>query len=91
MAVKIAIRVLIFGRVQGVFFRTSAKRLAKQFGLTGWIKNLDNGQVEAVFEGSPKTMEKMIAWCRHGPPLAQVTDLQTSPYPIKNYSDFEIK
>jgi acylphosphatase len=62
--------------VQGVWYRASTKQKAEELGLTGWVKNTAQGNVEAVFEGDESTVNQMIAWCRKGPPLAQVTDVK---------------
>ncbi len=67
--------VLISGRVQGVFYRTSTRDRAEQYGLTGWVKNTSNGCVEAVFEGEETAIKDMIAWCYKGPRLADVSDV----------------
>jgi acylphosphatase len=69
---KTQIHVIILGRVQGVWYRASTKQKAEELGLTGWVKNTFDGNVEAVFEGEELTVNEMIAWCRVGPPLAQV-------------------
>ena len=66
------IHVLISGRVQGVCFRASTKQKAEQLGLKGWVKNTDEGCVEAVFQGNKNQIIEMINWCHHGPPLAKV-------------------
>ena len=68
-------RVLISGKVQGVYFRGSTEDEARSRGLTGWVRNTREGQVEAVFEGEQETVEGMIAWCHRGPPGARVTDV----------------
>ena len=60
------------GRVQGVFFRASCAERAAALGLTGWIRNVANGDVEAVFEGTDAAVEQIVRWCREGPPLARV-------------------
>jgi len=73
---KTQIHVLITGRVQGVWYRASTKQKAEELGLTGWVKNTVDGNVEAVFEGDETIVYEMIAWCRVGPPLAQVTDVK---------------
>lgn len=67
--------VIIAGRVQGVFFRAETQRMAKEHGVTGWVKNLPDGRVEAVFEGPEDAVNKVIAWCHLGPPHAVVTDV----------------
>jgi acylphosphatase len=66
------VRVLISGRVQGVFFRASCGERADELGLSGWIRNVPGGDVEAVFEGAESVVEQMVRWCREGPPLARV-------------------
>jgi acylphosphatase len=67
--------VLVSGRVQGVGFRYSAAREARRRLVGGWVRNLDTGQVEAVFEGPRDAVEEMVAWCREGPPGAWVRDV----------------
>ena len=67
------IRVIVFGEVQGVAFRASALRMAEGLGLHGWVRNLADGRVEALFEGATEDVEKALAWCRHGPAFARVT------------------
>lgn len=66
------VRVHISGHVQGVFFRTSCADLAEGLGLSGWVRNVEGGGVEAVFEGTESVVERMLSWCREGPPLARV-------------------
>lgn len=68
--------VLVSGRVQGVFFRDTARRLARSLGLTGWISNRPDGRVEAEFQGSKEAVEDAIAFCREGPELAVVADVE---------------
>jgi acylphosphatase len=68
--------VLIEGRVQGVFFRAETRYTALQYHLTGWVRNLPDGRVEAVFEGEEAEVEKMIQWCHQGPPHASVREVQ---------------
>jgi acylphosphatase len=66
-------RVVVDGRVQGVFFRDSCRRQAAAAGLSGWVANRSDGRVEAVFQGAPAAVERLVEWCRHGPPRAVVT------------------
>jgi acylphosphatase len=73
---KIQVHVIISGRVQGVWYRASTKKKAEELELTGWVKNTVDGNVEAVFEGDESIIHEMIAWCRLGPPLAQVVDVK---------------
>jgi acylphosphatase len=65
-------RVVVHGRVQGVFFRDSLRRLAQQRGVAGWVTNRWDGAVEAVFEGDEEAVERLVAFCREGPRGAQV-------------------
>ncbi len=68
-------KLIIKGIVQGVNFRNYTQREAKKNNLTGWVRNLPDGSVAALFEGEEKDVEMMIHWCRHGPPSARVTEL----------------
>ena len=67
----------IKGRVQGVFYRQSAKEEADRLGLRGWIKNLPGGDVEAMCEGPQASLDAFIYWARRGPPAASVAELNT--------------
>jgi acylphosphatase len=67
---------LITGMVQGVFYRASAQSEAMRLGLTGEIRNLPSGEVEAIVEGPKERIEEFIAWCRRGPPAARVEDVK---------------
>jgi acylphosphatase len=66
----------VSGRVQGVFYRATCARLAREKGLAGSVRNRPDGGVEAVFEGPPDAVEDMIAWCRQGPELARVDEVE---------------
>jgi len=68
-------RVQVRGRVQGVFFRAEARARAESLGVAGWIRNLPDGRVEAVFEGEDEHVESMVEWCRRGPTGAQVEEV----------------
>lgn len=72
---KARAHVHITGRVQGVFFRAETADLARNLGLTGWVRNLPDGRVEAVFEGEKGAVEQAVDFCRRGPPGAYVSDL----------------
>jgi acylphosphatase len=69
------VRVVASGRVQGVFYRVSCARLARGLGLTGYVRNLPDGRVEAAFEGSDSAVDEMVAWSGVGPDLANVDRL----------------
>ena len=71
-------RVVVDGRVQGVFFRESCRREAAEAGVAGWACNLDDGRVEVVLEGRPEAVERIVAWCRTGPRLAVVTSVRVT-------------
>jgi acylphosphatase len=68
-------RVLVSGRVQGVWFRDSCRRAARSAGVTGWVRNCSDGRVEAVFEGDPDAVLTMVNWARAGPPAAEVIEV----------------
>jgi len=70
------VRVVVTGRVQGVFFRGTCAAEARRLGVAGWVRNLPDGCVEAVFEGPHAAVERMVLWCRHGPDLAHVDDVE---------------
>ncbi|MGB1586781.1 MAG: acylphosphatase [Thermoplasmatota archaeon] len=76
--------VFVSGIVQGVYFRESTKLEALEQGVRGWVRNLDDGRVEAVFEGPPAAVERMIAWCHMGSRDAKVTDVQGQELPPQN-------
>ena len=78
----------ISGEVQGVGFRFHTRIKARNLGLKGWVKNLDNGDVEAVFEGEEDKVKEMIKWCKKGPDSALVKDVKVE---FEDYSgEFEI-
>ncbi|MDI6795634.1 MAG: acylphosphatase [Desulfatibacillaceae bacterium] len=81
MEPKRRVHAIISGRVQGVFFRASTQKKALSLGLNGWVKNLPNGSVEAVFEGPDELVEKMIEWAHSGPPSAKVASVQVKEVP----------
>ncbi|MGD8264614.1 MAG: acylphosphatase [Desulfobacterales bacterium] len=83
METKTRAHAIISGRVQGVFFRMETKRAADRFGVLGWVQNLRDGTVEAVFEGDRNQIDDILAWCKEGPPRAKVTDVEVS---WENYS-----
>ncbi len=75
---KVKAHVFIEGRVQGVFFRANTREEASLLGLTGWVKNCWDGRVEAVFEGEREKVERVISWCKKGPPGALVENVETN-------------
>jgi acylphosphatase len=75
----VRVRVVVSGRVQGVFFRARCADEARRLGVGGWVRNLSDGRVEAVFEGQQHAVDAMVSWSRHGPPGASVENVATEP------------
>jgi acylphosphatase len=75
---KVRARVVVNGRVQGVFFRSETQDEASRRGVTGWVRNLPDGRVEAVFEGEKDKVDALIEFCRRGPPGARVTRVEVT-------------
>lgn len=84
-------RLLISGRVQGVGYRFSTAARAKHLELQGWVRNLPDGRVEAVFEGKKWQIEQMINWCYTGPSAAVVRDVETRYEPSQGLQGFDIR
>jgi acylphosphatase len=76
-AAIVRVRVLVSGRVQGVWFRQSTAERAAGLGVAGWVRNLEDGRVEAVFEGAPDAVEQALGYVRVGPERARVDDVET--------------
>lgn len=84
--------VLISGKVQGVFFRSNTEDKAKELGLNGWVKNLPDGRVEAVFEGNEKKVKEMVEWCKKGPRFSHVRRIDVEFNKASNeFKNFEIR
>jgi acylphosphatase len=83
-------RVLVYGRVQNVFFRDTCRRLAEQYGVAGWVRNLPDGRVEAVFEGPAEDVGRLVDWCRHGPRYAAVDHIDVQAEPPEGLGTFRI-
>ncbi len=89
---KMRAHIFVSGKVQGVFFRSSTKDKAEEFSLSGWVMNLADGRVEAVFEGEKENVEKMVRWCKKGPGNAKVRGLEVILEDYKGeYKDFLLK
>ena len=84
-------RVLVSGRVQGVFFRDACRRMAREQGVAGWVRNLPDGQVEAVFEGRPEDVDRLVAWARRGPSRAAVAGVAVQAEPPEGLDTFLIR
>lgn len=88
---KIRIRLIIKGRVQGVWFRESTRREAEKLGAEGWVKNRPDNTVEAVIEGEKLVVNKLVAWCHQGPPAANVTGVDKAEETWQGeFSSFDI-
>ena len=85
-------RVLVSGRVQGVWFRESTRERASALGLTGWVRNLRDGRVEALFEGEQASVDGALEFIRKGPPLARVLSAEVVDYQAADptESDFHV-
>ncbi len=91
MSEPIRRRVVVHGRVQGVFFRDSAQREASRRGLAGWVTNRGDGAVEAVFEGSPDDVDALIEFCESGPRAADVERMETTEEEPEGLNGFEVR
>jgi acylphosphatase len=83
--------VVVHGAVQGVFFRVEARDRARSLGVGGWVRNTDDGSVEAVFEGEDELVESMVSWCGHGPSGAQVDDVDVTWAEPRGEDGFSIR
>jgi acylphosphatase len=91
MSERIRRRVVVHGRVQGVFFRDSTDREARGRGLAGWVRNREDGTVEAVFEGAPDDVRALVEFCEGGPGSADVEQTETSDEEPEGLSGFEVR
>lgn len=91
MEATIRKRLRVRGRVQGVFFRGATERTARALGVAGWVRNCDDGSVEAVFEGAPDRVAAAVAFCREGPRGARVDDVACSDEVPEGLRDFAIR
>ncbi|MCE5244307.1 MAG: acylphosphatase [Syntrophobacteraceae bacterium] len=88
---KKRVHVWITGRVQGVYFRDYTRTEAVKTGVKGWVRNLPDGRVEAIFEGAPDDVDRMVAWCRRGSPLSRVDEVRAVEESLQNpFNGFEI-
>lgn len=81
----------IHGKVQGVFYRASAKEKAEELGLKGIVENKPDGTVYAEAEGDEEALEQFVQWCEDGPPAAKPTKVEKEEAPLKHYSQFTIE
>jgi acylphosphatase len=91
MGKLVRVHLFIDGLVQGVFFRSTTRSVAKKYSIKGWVKNLPDGRVEVVAEGEEENIQKLIEFCKKGPPGAIVTDVQIIWEEYKGeFDDFKI-
>lgn len=83
--------VRVYGKVQGVWFRANTKKKAEELGVNGWVRNMPDGSVEAVFEGDEQAVEKLIEWCHSGPEMARVEKVEVEYEEPKGEKGFTIK
>lgn len=84
-------KIIVSGKVQGVFFRALAKEIADQLDVKGFVQNLPDGNVHIEAEGTEENLKQFIDWCKQGPPRAQVAHLDIQEGELKNFERFEIK
>jgi acylphosphatase len=84
------VRVIVAGRVQGVFFRAGCRERARALGVAGWVRNAEDGLVEAVFEGQADGVEAMVRWCRTGPSHAHVDSVDVREEPPAGETGFRV-
>lgn len=83
--------ILIKGLVQGVFYRATAKKVADELGVTGWVKNTSDNNVEAVVTGTEEQLRKFILWCKKGPAMAKVKDVIARRQEEMKFVDFLVR
>lgn len=81
----------ITGLVQGVFYRATAKKVADELGVTGWVKNSPDDGVEAVVTGTEEQLEQFISWCKKGPAMAKVTRVIAEQLEEMKFADFSVR
>lgn len=84
------IHLLIKGKVQGVFYRATAKEVAQALDLKGWVKNTKDGHVESTVSGSEKALQQYIEWCRKGPEKAIVNSINVTSISEEKFTDFRV-
>jgi len=88
---RVRAHVFVSGRVQGVYYRASTRDAARDRGVDGWVRNLDDGRVEAIFEGAPDAVEGMVEWCHTGSPAADVDDVEVEYETPESESGFRVR
>jgi len=89
--VKSSVHIFVTGKVQGVFFRQATKVIATKNNVTGWVKNLESGQVEILLEGDSKNVDSVTDWCHNGPANSRVDEIKIEQQKFSGeYSNFEV-
>jgi acylphosphatase len=83
-------QVTVSGRVQGVYFRDTCRRMAVAAGVRGWVRNRPDGTVQALFEGEPDAVQQMVAWAHTGPPQAAVSTVEVTSVPVSHPTGFRV-
>jgi acylphosphatase len=92
MSDNIRVRLIVEGRVQGVFFRHTTHQQANRLGVNGWVMNRPDGAVEIVAEGSKDAVEQLVRWAHHGPPGARVSSVKVKDEPYSGeFEGFDVK
>jgi acylphosphatase len=91
VSARIARKVVICGRVQGVFFRDTMRRQANRHGVGGWVRNCPDGTVQAHLEGAPDAVAEVVLWCRTGPRGADVEDLRVTVAEPEGVAGFSVR
>ena len=87
----VRVRVVVTGRVQGVWFRDSCRTEARSLGVSGWVRNRGDGAVEAEFEGPEAAVDRMVEWCRSGPPRARVDAVARESIDLVGDAGFRVR
>lgn len=91
MSDRSAVHVFVDGHVQGVFFRATTREEAQHHGVDGWVRNRDDGRVEAHFEGDPDAVDQLVSFCHEGSDRAVVEDVEVEEVEPEGYDDFEVR
>jgi acylphosphatase len=83
-------RIIISGKVQGVYYRQSTREKSMQLGISGIVKNLTNGSVEVIASGTSDQLNNLVEWCKQGPPKAVVSSIESEELPYQSFDGFKI-
>jgi acylphosphatase len=83
-------RIIISGKVQGVYYRQSTREKSMQLGISGIVKNLTNGSVEVIASGTSDQLNNLVEWCKQGPPKAVVSSIESEELPYQSFNGFKI-